>query len=47
MPDTNKTDVIVIGAGLAGLTVVTFLARAGKTVSVFEKARTRVVSENV
>lgn len=39
MTDTNKTEVIVIGAGVAGLTAATLLARAGKTVRVFEKAR--------
>jgi len=36
---TDVTDVVVIGAGVAGLTAATLLARAGKTVSLFEKAR--------
>jgi phytoene dehydrogenase-like protein len=35
----TTTDVAVIGGGLAGLTAATFLARAGRTVTLFEKAR--------
>ncbi|MFL6486535.1 MAG: phytoene desaturase family protein [Nitrososphaera sp.] len=37
MMDKNENaDVIVIGGGLAGLTTTTFLARAGKSVTLFE-----------
>jgi phytoene dehydrogenase-like protein len=35
---SSEADVIVIGAGLAGLTVTTFLARAGKSVTLFEQS---------
>ena len=35
----TTTDVVVIGGGLAGLAAATFLARAGRTVTLFEKAR--------
>lgn len=35
---SSTADVIVIGAGLAGLTVTTFLARAGKSVTLFEQS---------
>src|ERR687897_675178 len=34
----DNSDVIVIGGGLAGLTVTTFLARAGKEVTLFEQS---------
>ena len=34
----SNLDVIVIGGGLAGLTVTTFLARAGKSVTLFEQS---------
>jgi len=45
MPKTTTTDVVVIGGSLAGLAAATFLARAGQTVTLFEKAReaTRMV----
>ncbi len=39
MSNTQTTNVIVVGGGLAGLTVATLLARAGRTVRLFEKAR--------
>ena len=35
---SSAADVIVIGGGLAGLTVTTFLARAGKSVTLFEQS---------
>jgi phytoene dehydrogenase-like protein len=35
---SSAADVIVIGGGLAGLTVITFLARAGKSVTLFEQS---------
>lgn len=35
----TTTDVVVIGGGLAGLAAATFLARAGRKVTLFEKAR--------
>lgn len=35
----TTSDVAVIGGGLAGLAAATFLARAGRTVTLFEKAR--------
>ena len=34
----SKTDTAIIGGGLAGLTAAAYLARAGQTVTVFEKA---------
>lgn len=39
MSHTQTTDVIVVGGGLAGLTVATLLAKEGRTVRLFEKAR--------
>jgi phytoene dehydrogenase-like protein len=39
MNSSNKEkDIVVVGAGLAGLTAACYLARAGRKVSVFEKA---------
>jgi len=38
----DGTDVIVIGGGLAGLTVTTLLARAGKSVSLFEQSSSEI-----
>jgi phytoene dehydrogenase-like protein len=35
----DRTDVVVIGGGLAGLTAAAYLARAGRQVTVFEKGR--------
>jgi phytoene dehydrogenase-like protein len=35
---SSAADVIVIGGGLAGLTLTTFLARAGKSVTLFEQS---------
>jgi phytoene dehydrogenase-like protein len=34
----QKTDVVIIGGGLAGLSAASYLARAGLTVTLFEKA---------
>ncbi|QBD77224.1 NAD(P)/FAD-dependent oxidoreductase [Ktedonosporobacter rubrisoli] len=34
----THTDVVVVGGGLAGLAAATYLARAGKSVTLFEKA---------
>lgn len=39
MHDGDSTDVVVVGGGLAGLTAATILARAGRRVRLFEKAR--------
>jgi phytoene dehydrogenase-like protein len=35
----NETDVVVVGGGLAGLTAANVLARNGRSVTLFEKAR--------
>jgi phytoene dehydrogenase-like protein len=35
---TEALDVLIIGGGLAGLTAATYLARAGRSVKLFEKA---------
>ena len=35
----RETDVAVVGGGLAGLATATFLARAGRSVVLFEKSR--------
>ncbi|RAQ98499.1 hypothetical protein A4R35_23355 [Thermogemmatispora tikiterensis] len=34
----KQTDVVIIGGGLTGLTVATYVARAGLQAAVFEKA---------
>jgi phytoene dehydrogenase-like protein len=34
----NQTDVVIAGGGLSGLTAATYLARSGRTVTLFEKA---------
>ena len=39
---SSAEDVIVIGGGLAGLTVTTFLARAGKAVTLFEQSTNEI-----
>src|SRR3954451_8675062 len=33
-----RTDVVIIGGGLAGLTAACYLAQAGKTVTLYEKS---------
>jgi phytoene dehydrogenase-like protein len=40
MTQTAVTDVAVVGGGLAGLAAATYLARAGRSVTLFEKSRT-------
>jgi phytoene dehydrogenase-like protein len=40
MTQTATTDAVVVGGGLAGLAVATYLARAGRSVTLFEKSRT-------
>ena len=35
----QKTDVMIVGGGLAGLTAATYLARAGRKVTLFEKGQ--------
>ena len=39
MSHTQSSDVAIIGGGLAGLAAAAYLARAGKSVTLFEKAR--------
>lgn len=39
MNERNQSDTIIIGGGLAGLTAAAYLARAGKQVTVLEKAK--------
>src|SRR5918998_5881837 len=39
---SSSADVIVIGGGLAGLTATTFLARAGKSVTLFEQSSSEI-----
>jgi phytoene dehydrogenase-like protein len=39
---TDNTDVIVIGGGLAGLTTAALLARAGKSVTLFEQSSSEI-----
>ena len=34
----TRTDAVIVGGGLAGLTVAALLARAGRSVTLFEKA---------
>ena len=39
MTHPNGSDVIVVGGGLGGLAAATYVARSGRTVTLFEKAR--------
>lgn len=39
MDDTKQADVAIVGGGLGGLTAAAYLARAGLSVALFEKAR--------
>ena len=39
LAEQERTDVAVVGGGLAGLTAATFLARAGRSVTLYEKSR--------
>ncbi len=38
MTTTNHTDAIIVGGGLAGLTAAAYLARSGRSATVFERA---------
>jgi phytoene dehydrogenase-like protein len=40
MTQTATTDIAVVGGGLAGLAAATYLGRAGRSVTLFEKSRT-------
>ena len=39
MTDSRPSDAVVIGGGLGGLAAATYLARAGRTVTLFERSR--------
>jgi 2-polyprenyl-6-methoxyphenol hydroxylase-like FAD-dependent oxidoreductase len=41
----ENQDIIVIGGGLAGLTVTTLLTRAGKSVSLFEQSSSEIIKK--